>query len=350
MNHQKSELYFLLVLLAGIFVLAFLIFKPFIYALVLAMVFATVFAPVHRRALVWCGGKNSLAALISTIIVLVVVIVPVTFVGAQIFTEASQLYTSLVNNGGASGLTRSISNTIEGLTGFSPVPIEFTSDINQYTQQGLSWLLEHLGLLFANIARAVISIFVFLVALYYIFKDGSKLKKAVVSLSPLQDIHDETIFSKLSLAVNSIIKGSLFVALVQGVLTAVGFTIFGIPNPTLWGSVATIGALIPGIGTTVVLLPAVLYLFFNAQTVLAVGLLIWGMVAVGLVDNFLGPKLVGKGTHMHSFLILLSILGGIGFFGPIGFVLGPLSLSLLFAFLEIYVTIDKEHQNSAHPM
>jgi len=58
MNHQKSELYFLLVLLAGIFVLAFLIFKPFIYALVLAMVFATVFAPVHRRALVWCGGKK----------------------------------------------------------------------------------------------------------------------------------------------------------------------------------------------------------------------------------------------------------------------------------------------------
>ncbi len=346
MNHQKSELYFLFILLAGIFILAFLIFKPFIYALVLATVFATVFRPIHTRVLTAVGNKQSVAALLSTILVLVVVIVPLTFVGVQIFSEATQLYSSLVSNGGANDLTRAVSEGIQKVTGFSPVPIEFSGNINQYLQQGLSWLLQHLGLLFANVARAVISTFIFLIALYYIFKDGAKLKRAVVSLSPLQDIHDETIFSKLSLAVNSIIKGSLAVALVQGVLTAIGFTLFGVPNPTLWGSVATIGALVPGVGTTLVLLPAALYLFLNGQIVSMVGLLIWGMTAVGLVDNFLGPKVVGRGTHLHPFLILLSILGGIGFFGPIGFVLGPLVLSLLFAFLDIYVTVNKEHEKA----
>ena len=133
-------------------------------------------------------------------------------------------------------------------------------------------------------------------------------------------------------------------ALIQGILTAVGFTFFGIPNATLWGSVAAITALIPGIGTALVLLPAILYLYFSGETLFAVGLLLWGMTAVGLVDNFLGPKLASYGMRLHPFLILLSVFGGVGFFGPLGFLLGPLVLSLLFALIEIYFAIKKEHE------
>ncbi len=344
MNHQKSELYFLLILLAGIFVLAFFIFKPFLYALILAIVFATVFEPLHKKMLAMTREKMGLAALLATVSVLVVVVVPLAFLGIQIFQEATQLYSSLVSNVGADGLSRGVSDTIQSLTRFSPVPIETSFGVNQYLKQGLSWLLQHLGPLFANIAQAMLGVFIFLVALYYLFKDGHKLKAAVVALSPLQDIHDETIFNKLSLAINSVIKGSLAVALIQGILTAVGFAIFGVPNAALWGSIAAITALIPGIGTALVLLPAILYLYFSGATLSAGGLLLWGVTVVGLVDNFLGPKLVERGMRLHPFLILLSILGGIGFFGPLGFLLGPLVLSLLFAFLEIYFAISKEHE------
>ena len=333
MNHQKSELYFLLILLAGIFVLAFFIFKPFLYALVLAMVFATLFEPVHKKALTITRERRGLAALLATVSVLIVIIVPITFLGTQIFQEATQLYSSLISNGGVTDLKR-----------FFPVPTEFSVDFNQYLRQGLNWLLQHLGPLFSNVARVILSVFVFLVALYYLFKDGQKLKGVVIALSPLQDIHDETILNKLKLAINSVIKGNLVVAFVQGILTAVGFTIFGVPNAALWGSVAAIAALIPGIGTALVLIPAILYLFLSGKTIFAVGLLLWGVTAVGLVDNFLGPKLVERGMRLHPFLILLSILGGIGFFGPLGFLLGPLVLSLLFALLEIYFAINKEHE------
>ncbi|MFH1187606.1 MAG: AI-2E family transporter [bacterium] len=343
-NHQKSELYFLLILLAGIFVLAFFIFKPFLYALILAIVFATVFGPLHKKMLAMMRDRKGLAALLATISVLIVVIVPLSFLGIQIFQEATGLYSSLTQNGSATDLSRGVGDIIQSLTRFSPVPIEFSGDVNQYLKQGLSWLLQHLGSLFANVAKAMVGVFIFLVALYYLFKDGHKLKKAIVALSPLQDIHDETIFSKLALAVNSVIKGNLTVALVQGILTAVGFAIFGVPNATLWGSVAAIAALIPGIGTALVLLPAILYLYFSGEALFAVGLLVWGVVAVGLVDNFLGPKLVERGMRLHPFLILLSILGGMGFFGPLGFLLGPLVLSLLFALLEIYSAIRKEHE------
>ncbi len=340
----SNGIYFLLVLLAGIFVLAFFIFKPFLYALILAIVFAIVFEPLHKKILAMTRDRKGLAALLTAISVLIIVIAPLSFLSIQIFQEATELYSSLARNGGATNLSRGLEDVVNNITKFSPVPIEFSVDINQYLKQGLSWLLQHLGPLFASVAKAMVNVFIFFLALYYLFKDGHKLKKAVVALSPLQDIHDEIIFSKLALAINSVIKGSFVVALVQGTLTAIGFVIFGVPNATLWGSVAAIAALIPGIGTALVLLPAILYLYFSGEALSAAGLLVWGVVAVGLVDNFLGPKLVERGMRLHPFLILLSILGGMGFFGPIGFLLGPLVLSLLFALLEIYSAIRKEHE------
>ena len=129
-------------------------------------------------------------------------------------------------------------------------------------------------------------------------------------------MHDETIFNKLAVAINSVIRGNLAVALIQGILTAVGFALFGVPNPTLWGSVAAIAALVPSVGTALVLLPAILFLYWG-EALSALGLLLWGATAVGLIDNFLGPKLAGRGMRLHPFLILLSILGGIAFFGPL---------------------------------
>ena len=148
-NHQKSELYFLLILLAGIFVLTFLIFKPFLYALILAIIFATVFQPLHTRILAMARDRKGLAALLTTISVLIVVITPLSFLGIQIFQEATQLYSSLVSNGGATDLSRGIGGYLQNLTKFSPVPID-SPDFGQYLKQGLSWLLQHLGPLFAN--------------------------------------------------------------------------------------------------------------------------------------------------------------------------------------------------------
>lgn len=344
MNPKKSELHFLLALLAGVFVLAFFIFKPFLYALILAMAFATVFAPLHKKILAATRQHKSFSALLATISVLIVVVAPLAFLSVQIFQEAAALYASLTHNGDTTSISKIINDIVLTIKRYASLPIESSSDINQYARQALSWLLQNLGSLFANVAKIIVSIFIFLIALYYLFKDGEKLKAAFVALSPLQKIYNETILHKLDSAVNSVIRGNLVVALVQGVLTAIGFALFGVPNPALWGSVAAIAALIPGIGTALVLLPAILYLFFRGATLPAAGLLLWGMTAVGLIDNFLGPKLAERGMQIHPFLILLSILGGIGFFGPLGFLLGPLVLSLLAALLGIYTEMRKGHE------
>lgn len=102
------------------------------------------------------------------------------------------------------------------------------------------------------------------------------------------------------------------------------------------GSIASFGALIPSVGTSIIFVPAVLYLIFQGNIVFAVGLTIWGMLAVGLIDNLLGPYLMSRGNTLHPFLVLLSVLGGISLFGPIGFIIGPVVVSLLMVLLELY--------------
>lgn len=342
MNHPKPGLYFLLVVLSGVFILTFFIFKPFLFALILAIIFATTFAPVHQKAVALTKKEGALAALLATLAVFIVVIIPIGFLSIHIFQESTQLYPTLVENGGASELSRVINNGIERLSQFSPSPITLSIDINQYLSQGVSWLLQHLIPLFASAAKVVVGIFIFLIALYYFFKDGRRLKRSVVALSPLEDSYDEKIFAKLEVAITSVVRGNLSVAFIQGILTAIGFAIFGVPNPALWGSVTAIAALVPSVGTSLILAPAILFLYFSGDASSAAGLLVWGIVAVGLVDNFLGPYFVERGVRTHPLLILLSILGGISFFGPIGFLLGPLVISFLFVLLEVYGSLNKD--------
>ena len=267
---------------------------------------------------------------------MIIVILPAVAIGVQLIQEARILYETFaeVERG---------ADIAEGFNSFLPNLITDLPDIGQYVRQGLNWLVQNLGALFANIVQAAINIFIFLIALYYLLKDGDKLKAIVVSISPLQNVHDETIVQKMTAAINAVVKGSLAVALAQGVLTGIGLALFGVANATLLGSIASITALIPGIGTAIVLVPAVVVLYISGEAGAAAGLAAWGIVIVGLADNILRPALVMQGTALHPFLVLLSIVGGVSFLGPIGFLLGPLLLTLFAALIEMYPEISKEH-------
>ncbi len=339
MNKQKSQVYFLLAALIGSAVISFFIFKPFLYALVLAFVVATVFAPLHRRILIRTKQRAGLASIISTASILIIVIIPISLLGTQIFKEASSLYFYLVAGEGSTIITSSTNHTLDALRNTFPAFRDVSINVNQYARDFLSWLLPYWGSLFSNILKIIMSTFIFLIALYYLFKDGKKLRARITEISPLEDAYDSIIFEKVKRAINSVVKGNLIVALIQGALTAIGFAIFGVPNAVLWGSVAAITAIIPGFGTSIVIVPALIYLFFAGNMFGFIGLLIWGSLAVGLIDNLLGPQLVERGIQIHPFLILLSVLGGLALFGPLGFLMGPIVLSLLFTLAEIYTSI-----------
>ena len=323
---------FFFILLIGVFVLAFFIFLPYFTTLAIAATLAVVTHPFHRRILRFVRGREVIATLLSLCCIGILLLVPLSFVGTQVFHETQSLYAHITEN--QESLKEGFTGVIEGYIGrFAP---QASFDLSRYAGQGLSWLAGKLGPLFAGTAQTVLHFFLGTIALYYFLKDGPRFLRSLVTLSPLADGDDRKILGRLEMAINSIIRGTLIIAVIQGVMTGIGFAIFGVPSPTLWGSIAAIGALVPGVGTAIVFTPAILFLFFAGNTVPAIGLLVWGIVAVGLIDNFLGPVLVGRGIRIHPLFILFAVIGGIGFFGPMGFLLGPLVVSLLYGLFEIY--------------
>ncbi len=337
--------YFLLLLLAGAFVLTFYVFKAFFAPLVLAAIFAVVLRPLYRRLVSKFKGRTGLASLATVLIAIVCFLVPVALVTTQIVAEARDLYVSFTNAGGMQYLRVVVEQVGAFVAQFIPgTTINYdmiVADLGTYARQGLQLIISHLGGVLSSLTGLLLSAFIFFIALYYFLKDGETIKQGMMELSPLLDSDDERIFKRLEAAVNSVVRGNLMIALIQGVLATVGFFLFGVPNPVLWGTVTAISALVPGIGTALVVGPAVIYLFIAGSAGSATGLLIWGSVAVGLVDNLLGPRLMGRGTGLHPLLILLSVLGGLIVFGPIGLFLGPLSVAFLFVLLTIHAEVSR---------
>ena len=346
MNAKILQSYFLIALIAVSSVVAFFIFRPFLIALVLAAIFATVLHPLHRGVLRRMSGSPGLAAFVTMMVVVVCVLGPLTFITVQIAGDAQHLYVSLSDGSGKMYLDTVFQYVNDVAARYVPSLALSTADlslsIDQYIKSGLQWLIQNLGGVFGGAARFIMSLFIFLIALYYLLRDGATLKRAIIEASPLADADDEVVFTRLTLAIRSIIRGSFIIALVQGVLTGIGFMFFGVPNSVLWGVAAAFSALIPGIGTSLILVPGVLYLFIIGATTPAIGLLVWSVIAVGLIDNFFGPRLVGRGMQLHPLVVFLSVFGGLAFFGPVGVFFGPLCASLLFAFLSIYQHISRQ--------
>lgn len=345
MNQHKHPNYFLLFCLTGSLIVVFFVVKPFLTALVLAAVFAFLFQPIYTKFLKFTKGRKSLSAFATTILAIVLVILPILFLSTLILKESAGLYQTLATGekGNVVSMAETVLNQVRQII---PIQADFQLNVGQYLQQGLEKLIQHLGGIFSSFAKMLLNTFVFLTALYFLLKDGIKLKEYVVTLSPLDDKDDNFIVTRLESAVSATVKGNLTIGLIQGILTGIGFALFGVPNAVLWGSVAAIMALVPGIGTALVILPAVIYLIFTENTFVGIGLLTWGLVAVGLIDNFLGPKLIGRGMQLHPLVVFISVLGGLAFFGPLGFLLGPLFMSICMALLDIHSSLKREGEKN----
>lgn len=327
----------LLLLVSAIFIFIIL---PHLDAIVLAVTLAILFNPFYRSMRKAMPRWEGIAAFLTVVLAVAAILAPLTFFGFRIFGEAQGLYMRFADGDGGAAVA-SFSRQVEQLAPWLKI------DMNSYTRQILEVLVQNLGAIFSKLASVIGMFFLALIALYYLLKDGAKLKHAIARASPLSPSHTEEILAKLGAMANSVIKGSLAVAVIQGILVGFGFLAFGIPNPVFWGTVAIIASLIPFFGTAIVIVPGVIYLFAEGSVVAAFGLAVWGFFAVGLIDNFLRPQLIERDVKVHPFLVLLSVLGGIALFGPTGFLLGPLILSLLLALFGIYpaLILERDHEH-----
>lgn len=339
MNNQRAQLIGFYVLLAIVTILVFMVWLPFLKLFALGAILAILFLPVQRR-LTKETRSETLAAWLTIILILLIVIVPLYVFGQLLFNELISLY------GQFSQGTLSIDQgtIIHHLPQVLQDPAShlfsnFAEKLSAIAGNAFSSVANIL----ANVAGFFVSFVLVFFTTFYLLKDGHRLKTYFNSVFPLSAEHENRLVAKLEGAINGVIKGQFLVALGQGIVGVIGFYIFGVPQPFLWGAFVVLAAFVPTFGTSLALIPAVLYLFFVGHIGEGVGMAIWAAAAVGLIDNILAPRLIGSRTSIHPLLVLFGVLGGISLFGYIGFLLGPILMSVFVALLDIYRTDLQEY-------
>lgn len=332
MSEAKLEAYFFTAMFIGVFALVGVILYPFLGEIALAIVLATLVTPVYGALRAYLRHDGCAAFLVVSGVALAVLL-PATGIFLLLVQEVQEItrYATTLDPGVLPEFFAYLNTKAHAILPSIP-SFDFGALFRGVTGN-ISALIT--GAI-TSAAMVVFSFVITSIALFYFIKDGQLFVNVFFKLSPLTDEEDRQIIHKLHAVTRSLIQGTLVIACLQGILTGIGFLIFDIPNPVLWGSVAAICALIPNIGTSIVALPAIVYLLFSHDFVAATGLVAWSVLLVGLIDNILGPKLIGSRAQIHPLFVLLSVLGGMSVFGVAGFLLGPLVFGLATALFEIY--------------
>lgn len=328
-----------LALLGAALVLVLLILKPFVNILALAIILAVLFHPIYY----WILNRikyPSWASLITVIIILLIIGLPLWLFGQLLWNEISQAITQLRDGHlviSRDQIVASVPAELRDLIENSSRDI--SSVVNRFTSQAFSSATAILS----NVAGFVVSFFIMFFIVFYLLRDGDKIAKVFMDISPIASSQEHKLLDRIKSAVNGVVKGSFLVALIQGAVATIGFFVFGVPEPLLWGMFTVVAALVPNIGTALSLAPAVIYLLVTGHTPAALGLTIWGAGAVGTIDNFLGPKLIGNSLRLHPVLVLLAVIGGLKFFGILGFLIGPILMAVFVELVDMYRTDFREY-------
>ena len=339
--NNKTQIFFGIVLVI-IFILSVLVLSPFLTTLALAAILAVLLNPVFKKVTKFFFKNKTAGALMTILISLVVIFVPLTFLSYEVFTETQNAYNSLgiVDTSSVLKIDQSINKSLVSMIPNIDVHIE------QYFGDMYSWLISNLGSLFSSTFSIFLKSLIIAISLFFLLKDGESIHKEIKNAIPISGEAYEYLVKSVRTTINSVVFGSILVAVIQGVISGIGFAIFGIPNATLWGVVATAAAFVPGFGVGALFIPMMAYAFLYGTLFQVFGLLLWAMIFINLIESVLRPIVIHKTVDIHPLFILFSILGGISLFGVVGSILGPIILSLLFAMIRVYkmkeISIFKE--------
>ncbi len=324
------------------------ILSPFAQVLAWAVILSTAAYPVHARLLRLVGGREGLAATLSTLLVVLVILGPAMGLVFQISQEAISLYQSLeprvrasLDEGTAPLLARLralpvLGFLIERLEAVVPLhALDLRAYLADAARRAAAGLAGFTGGLVRNVLAFVLDAVVLILAIAVLFRDGARWVAASRGWVPMREEDREGIATELRQATRAILYGMFLTALVQGALAGIGYWIVGLPSALLLACATALTALIPIGGTTLIWVPAALALFFQGRPGAGIFMVLWGALVVMTIDNFLKPIFIGGSTRLPLLWVFLGILGGIAAFGFIGLFLGPLALVFARAFLQL---------------
>jgi predicted PurR-regulated permease PerM len=347
-----EEKSFLLLLVAVSVAFAWVLW-PFSGAILWATVLAIVFAPPYRVLLRSTGRRPNVAAVLTVVLILLIVVVPLAMIGALVVREAASFYEKIIS--GEIQLGRFFRHPTEwlptwaaglldhfGLRDLAAIQERVTEEIAK-AGQFLAGQAVSIG---QNAADLMVGFLMVFYLLFFLLRDGQGLTTRLRHAIPLRPEQRHALFTRFTEVIRATVKGTVVVAAVQGALGGMMFWLLGIQGSALWGAVMAILSLLPAVGAALVWLPVSLYLMVSGALWQGISLMAYGVFVISMVDNFLRPLLVGKETRLPDYLVLISTLGGIAIFGLNDLVLGPVIAALFIASWDIFSTLRTEAQFS----
>lgn len=332
-----------LLLIIAVSLAFFWILLPFYGAVLWGIVIAILFVPLHRRLLRSMGQRRNLAAFFTVMIIIAIVILPMTLIGASVTQEALGFYGKVQS--GELDLVRFFQQAHDILPAWAISLLDrFGLASLGAVQQKISGALmagsQYIATQVLNIGQStfafITNLFVMLYLLFFLFRDEDALFKRIRHAIPLHAEQQKAFLLKFTIVIRATVKGDMLVALLQGTLGGLMFWFLGISAPLLWTVVMAFFSLVPAIGAGLIWIPVAVYLLVTGAIWQGMVLIAFGSLVIGLVDNFLRPILVGRDTKMPDYVVLISTLGGIATFGLNGLVIGPVIAATFIAAWDIF--------------
>jgi len=340
-RRRKLESVVFLALVLFITALFVWMIRAFLQPLFWAAVLTVLFHRVHLRTLKVCRGRRNPAALLSTLTVVLLVVLPFALVLAALARQGLRLYQAIATgeinvDGPIDVIERSLPTVAEFLTRYGIDMTQLRVSVQEVAAAATQFIAERALAAGQNALWVSLLFGLMLYLLFFFFRDGERIVDGVARVIPLGEDRRLRLLQKFAQVARATVKGSMIVAVAQGGLGALLFWIVGIETAVFWGVVMAVLSLLPAVGSGLVWLPAAIILVAGGQIWQGVVVLLGGVFVIGLVDNVLRPMVVGHDTKMPDYLILIATLGGIAVFGLAGFIAGPTIAALFLVMWELF--------------
>ncbi len=320
--------------------LVYWITEPYLKPIITAIILAVVYYPLHRRWLRWIRYPN-LAALASTLTVLLTLVIPFILLGLAVQRELADLYRMLSEQSAQDGGWGPwLTHTSERLGAWLGRVVDVgTFDLKQMIldrlKQASATVVEDLADIIGNIAGFIVSGVISFFTLFFVFRDGEEIFARVAAIVPLRPEQVDRLRSEIGKTITASVYGGLAVAVSQGLLTGLAFWVLAIPSPILWGVAAALFSFVPLIGPTLIWGPAAIVLFISGHWLKGLVLLVWGAGVIGLADNIVRPFVISGQVRFYPLAVFIALLGGAQAFGLLGLFIGPVVLAVAQALLTL---------------
>lgn len=277
--------------------LAYLILRPFVHTIILALILVLLFHPIHLRVLNLYRGRRNAASLTVVAMITFLILIPVLFLSSALVKQGLESVDQVTEWVRAGNLEKVLAHPkVSAFMGWLGKRLHFVNLSDQDLQSHLiqvsktfgQFLLGHGAGLLKNVVNLISHFFIMVFIIFYFLRDGEKMVTRIKHLSPLREEQEDRILSRITAVSRSAFLGNFLTALCQGAVGGIGFALVGIPG-LFWGSVLGFCSLIPVVGTALVWVPAAGYLTLLGRWEASLFLALWCLLAVGLVDNLLRP-------------------------------------------------------------